>query len=61
MKIVSDEDENQFQCLAGESQPLDDISIEDIFNTMKENITKSVKGQRRMLHFRQRQGMRTTR
>ena len=43
MKTMSDEDENQFQCLAGESQPLDDISIEDIFVTMKENISKSIK------------------
>ena len=43
MKTTSDEDENQFQCLAGESQPLDDVSIEDIFKTMKENITKSIK------------------
>ena len=43
MKTVYDEDENQFQCLAGESQPLEDISIEEIFNTMKANITKSIK------------------
>ena len=43
MKTMYDEDENQFQCLAGESQPLDDISIEDIFATMKENISRSIK------------------
>ena len=43
MKTVSDEDENPFQCLAGESQPLEEISIEEIFSTMKKNITKSFK------------------
>lgn len=44
MKTISDEDDNQFQCLAGESQQPEDVSIDDIFSNIRDNISRNLKG-----------------
>lgn len=41
MKTLS-EDENQYGCLAGESQPDEEIHLEDIFEEIKNTVTKRI-------------------